>query len=128
MSNDRIRTTISITPEAHAVFKRMAEAANMSVSRAMGEWLSDTADAAEMIVLKMEEAKKAPMRVMRELQAMMAGISDEVASDIVKVRKSGSSAAGLVPASASRAFALKAPSSNTGLKSPPKIKSRGSKS
>ena len=71
---ERIRTTISLTPEAYEVFKRMAAATNMSVSRAMGDWLTDTADAAMMITTKMEEAKSAPVRVMRELQAMVAGI------------------------------------------------------
>lgn len=75
---DRIRTTISLTPEVYEIFKRMAEAANMSVSRTMGDWLTDTADAATMITTKMEEAKSAPVRVMRELQAMVAGMSKEV--------------------------------------------------
>lgn len=84
----RIRTTISITPESHAIFKRMAEAGNMSVSMAMGEWLTDTAEGAEMIVLKMEEAKKAPLRVMRELQSMIAGMSDGIEEGISTIRKS----------------------------------------
>jgi hypothetical protein len=120
---ERLRTTISITPEVHEVFKRMAEAGNMSVSRAMGEWLADTADAAELIVLKMEEAKKAPMRVMRELQAMVAGMSDQVDMDIEKVRKMtrGGIRVALPPAVDS----APAPSSNTGLKSPKNGKGRG---
>lgn len=124
----RIRTTISLTPEAHAIFKRMANAANMSTSRAMGEWLSDTSDAAEMIVLKMEDAKKAPMRVMREMQAMIAGMNDQVKADIVKVRRKGSGAAGLVHASQTLSSPLGAPSSNTGLKSPTASKTTGPKS
>lgn len=90
---NRVRTTISLTPEVHEVFKRMAEAGNMSISVAMGDWLADTVDAAELITVKMEEAKRAPMLVMKELQAVFAGASAHIAEGV-------------------------APSSNTGLKSP----------
>lgn len=120
---DRIRTTISLTPETLEIFKRMAEAGNMSVSRAMGEWLGDTADAAQMIVLKMEEAKKAPMRVMREMQSMIAGMSDQVDLDIGMIREK---AAGGVRAAGRRSpSSAPAPSSNTGLKSLEKGKKGG---
>jgi hypothetical protein len=108
---ERIRTTISLTPEALEVFKRMAEAGNMSVSRCMGEWLSDTADAAEMITLKMEEAKKAPMKVMREMRAMVAGLGASVLDAEEEVRQMRRAprvaSGGPIP-----------PSSNTGGKSP----------
>jgi hypothetical protein len=90
---ERIRTTISIPVEAHAVFVRMAAAANMSVSRTMGDWLTDTADAATLITSKMEDAKKAPMRVMRELRAMVAGMGEEVDSIMDEARKAGALAA-----------------------------------
>lgn len=124
--SERIRTTISIDPEVHEIFKRMAEAGNMSVSRAMGEWLADTADAAQLIVLKMEEAKKAPMRVMRELQAMVAGLQDGVNADVERVRQLSRGAERGAPARAAAAD-RPAPSSNTGLNTPPKAKSRGKK-
>ena len=74
----RIRTTISVSIETYEIFKRMAAAGNMSVSRCMGDWLTDTGEAAEMITVKMEEAKMAPMRVMREMKAMVAGMGGEV--------------------------------------------------
>lgn len=83
---ERIRTTISLSPEAYEIFKRMAAASNTSVSRAMGDWLTDTADAATMITLKMEEAKSAPVRVMREMQAMVAGMALEVGAIIEGAR------------------------------------------
>jgi hypothetical protein len=54
----RVRTTISLTPEAHAIFKRMADAANMSLARCMGDWLADTSEAALLITVKIEEARK----------------------------------------------------------------------
>jgi hypothetical protein len=123
MTKERIRTTISLTPETHEVFKRMAEAAGLSVSKCMGDWLEDTADAAQMVARKMEEARKAPMQVMRELKAMAMGMGEMVDSDMEKLRslKRHPPASGALGA----AVALKAPSSNTGLKSPKKTKSRG---
>lgn len=68
----------------------MADAGNMSVSRCMGDWLGDTLDAAEMITLKMEDAKRAPMRVIREMRAMVAGLAlavDDVDADARQVRR-----------------------------------------
>lgn len=114
---ERIRTTISLDPEALAVFKRMADAGNMSVSRCMGDWLTDTADAAQMITLKMEEAKVAPMRVLREMKALVKGMDDmvvEVESEVRQGRAEGRvSGTGRGPA------APNPPSSNTGVLVPP---------
>jgi hypothetical protein len=118
---DRIRTTISVEPETYEVFKRMAEAANMSVSRAMGDWLTDTADAAMMITAKMEEAKSAPVRVMRELQAMVAGMSKEVDEITEVVREKRREERGVRPRASGGvrpAPPALPPSSNTGGKSP----------
>jgi hypothetical protein len=111
--SERIRTTISLPPEALEIFKRMAEAGNMSVSRCMGDWLTDTADAAELITLKMEEAKRAPMMVMREMRAMVAGLNSSVIDTEEEVRQRRAARA---PAGAA---AQQPPSSNTGGKSPP---------
>ena len=117
MTTERIRTTISLDPEALEIFKRMAEAGNMSVSRCMGDWLTDTADAAQMITLKMEEAKVAPMRVLREMRALVAGMDGvvddaerEVRGRRAEGRASGTGRGGAVP---------NPPSSNTGVLVPP---------
>lgn len=117
MTTDRIRTTISLTPEALAVFKRMADAGNMSVSRCMGDWLTDTADAAQMITLKMEEAKVAPMRVLREMRAMVKGMDTMVMDVEAEVRQNRAEgrASGPVRGSA----VPRPPSSNTGVLVPP---------
>jgi hypothetical protein len=114
MTTERVRTTISLTPDALAVFKRMADAGNMSVSRCMGDWLVDTADAAEMLTLKMEEAKRAPLKVMREMRAMVAGMGlglDEMEVEVRERRQQ---------AERSRAATEpKPPSGNTGVLVPP---------
>lgn len=39
----------------------------------MGDWLADTAEGAQFVAMKMEEARKAPKTVMREFQAMARG-------------------------------------------------------
>lgn len=122
--SDRIRTTISLSPEALAIFKRMADAANMSVSRCMGDWLTDTAEAAEMITVKMEEAKRAPMRVVQEMRALVAGLADSVdeAGEIVS-RKRKEARAGAADDGPSEPPSTSAdaepPSSNTGVLVPP---------
>jgi hypothetical protein len=79
----------------------------------MGDWLTDTADAAELITLKMEEAKRAPMMVMREMRAMVAGLNSSVIETEEEVRQRRTARA---PAGAA---AQLPPSSNTGGKSPP---------
>lgn len=114
---ERTRTTISLDPEVLVIFKRMADAANMSVSRCMGDWLTDTADAAEMITLKMEEAKKAPLKVMREMRAMVAGMSKEVdaiADTVREARKQERDVRQAQPGVRSESAAVP-PSSNTGV-------------
>ena len=119
MTTERIRTTISLDPEVHEIFKRMAEAAGMSTSRMMGEWLGDTADAAQMIAQKMIEARKAPMTVMREMQAYAKGMNDEVDKTIEEIRQRAREGVRSAPPAASvESPRRKAPSSNTGLKSP----------
>jgi len=117
MTTKRVRTTISLTPEALEIFKRMADAGNMSVSRCMGDWLTDTAEAAEMITLKMEEARKAPMRVMREMRALvsgMTGIVDET-MDEVRARLALPPARSESEDGRERKPRLEPPSSNTGV-------------
>lgn len=126
MATDRIRTTISLDPEVHEIFKRMAEASGMSVSRAMGEWLADTAEGAELVVSKMVEARKAPMVVMREMHAMTKGLGVELEKQMQEMRQASRQGQRSAPGGARAAsIPSSAPSSNTGLNSPRKAKTRG---
>jgi hypothetical protein len=111
---DRIRTTISVAPEVHAIFVRMAEAAGISVSRCMGDWLADTAEGAQFVAHKMEEARKAPKLVMREMQAYAKGMVKEVDAITDQMRRQA------LASERAAAAGVPAPSSNTGLKSPRK--------
>jgi hypothetical protein len=86
--SDRIRLTISVEPEVHAIFSKMAEASGMSLGKCMGDWLADTAEGAQFVAMKMEEARKAPKTVMREFQAMARGLVEEVDAQVDKIWKS----------------------------------------
>ncbi len=86
-SPDNIRLTITVTPEVHATFKRMAETANMSISRAMGDWLGDTLDAAEVVVGMMEKARAAPKLAIREMHQFALGLSDETGEMLENIRR-----------------------------------------
>jgi len=124
MSTDRIRTTISLSPEVLEIFKRMADGSNTSVSRCMGDWLENTAEAAEMITLKVEEARRAPMRAVQEMLALVGGIpgtGDESGEYGVSKRRRGREGGAAAPPSgpAAARSALEPPSSNTGVLVPP---------
>ena len=88
-TENRVRLTISVTPEVHAAFVRLSGASNMSISRAMGEWLGDTLDAVEFTASKVEQARAAPKVVMRELHAYAMGLADETSSVLHSMRGKG---------------------------------------
>lgn len=117
---DRIRLTISVTPEVHAVFATMAEASGMSLGKCMGDWLADTAEGAQFVALKMQEARKAPKTVMREFQAMARGLVVEVDATVEAIRKKSLAEGRAAKAEPRRAAHGQAspPSSNTGGKVP----------
>lgn len=118
-TSERIRLTISVTPEVHQAFQRLATASGISLSRAMGEWLGDTLEAVEFTASKVEEARAAPKLVMRQMHAYALGLADETGTLLDRVRKGTASGAG------KRSAAPEAPvppSSNTGGKSPGKTR------
>lgn len=115
--SDRIRLTITVTPEVHEVFTRMAEASGMSLGRTMGEWLSDTVEGAQFVAQKMEDAKRQPAIVMRELQGMLTGTRAELDALAVQMRRERGGLTGTRAAGAARP-APSPPSSNTGGKVP----------
>ena len=81
-----IRTTVPVTVEVHQAFKRLADAQGISLGRAMSNWLTDTADTAEMVAAQMVKAKAEPVRVLRELQLMAEGSVDTAGSLIDRMR------------------------------------------
>lgn len=116
MTTERMRTTITVSPEVHEIFSRMAEAGGMSLARCIGDWLEDTSEGAALIAQKMQEARRAPRVVMREIHAMALGLVDEAAAAIEEVRRRSAAGAGGQPAAG--AGRRSPPVSNTGGKSP----------
>lgn len=84
--SNRIRLTISVSPEAHAVFQRMATATGQSLGMTMGEWLDDTAEGAMFIAQKMEAARESPKLVVKEMQAALLGMQDELTGLMTDLR------------------------------------------
>ena len=114
-----IRLTITVTPETHAVFKRLADAGNQSLSKAMGDWLGETSAAADFMASKMEQARAEPKRVMREMHAYALGLADETSDMLARVSKKGAGVPGGLGTDARQA--LRTPS-------PPRPVIRGGKS
>jgi hypothetical protein len=120
----RVRTTINVDREVYEIFVGMAASGNMSVGKCIGEWLADTAEGAQFVASKMVEARKAPMVVMREMQAMASGLQDNVADTIrgIQDRSKGSppqrQRGGAAGGRSRGAGGGVAPSGNTGLKVP----------
>ena len=118
---ERIRLSITVTPEVHAIFTRIAEAAGTSLGHAMGDWLEDTSDGAQFVAQKMVEARQAPKTVMREMQAFTKGLMAEV-DDLAGQMRRGEWPAEVGSAQPGRRLATaphpSPPSSNTGGKVP----------
>lgn len=110
-----IRLTISVTPEVHAAFTRLAKVTSSSLSKAMGDWLEDTVEGAQLMATKMEQFRAAPKQVMQEMHAMTLGLADEAASLVERMRDKGrADRAGLARDARSGGSARLSPSSNTG--------------
>jgi len=122
----RVRLTISVSPEVHDTFTRMAEAGGMSVSRAMGDWLADTLDAAQHVTTLMERARQAPRIVAREMHSYALGLADETAAVLEQIRE-GKRVAQSGARATGGAARSSPPSGNTGGKVPPESRRGGGK-
>ena len=110
-SPERIRLTISVTPEVHAAFQRMAAVSGMSIGRAMGDWMSDTLDGVQMVTTQLERARQAPRQVAAEMRQQLLG-SVDLMDEVLHTMRSGkapAAAAGGMPAGARPAAAAEPP-------------------
>lgn len=85
--SEPVRLSITVTPEVHSAFRRLADASGMSMGKAMGEWLGDTLEAVEFMAEKMEQARAAPRLVMQEMHAYALGLADETHQVLQQVKK-----------------------------------------
>lgn len=120
-----VRLTITVSPEVHETFSRMAKAGGMSISRCMGEWLGDTLDAATFTAQKMEEARAAPRLVAREMHSYALGLMDETKQLMDTIGKGGRTRPGQAQPGLDAPGLSSPPSCNTGGKVPQR-KGKGS--
>jgi hypothetical protein len=71
-----VRTTISVRPEVLEVFRRLCATSGLSLSKGIGDWLTDTVEAAEAMADLVEKARAQPNMVVRQLQGYALGMSD----------------------------------------------------
>ena len=86
-ADKRIRLTISVTPEVHEVFSRLAAGTSTSIGRTMGDWLGDTIDAATHTANLVEQARAAPRQVAMELHAYALGMQEETGALLATIRR-----------------------------------------
>ena len=85
-SPKRLRLTIAVSPEVHATFQRMADSTGISLGRAMGDWLEDTMEGAQLLTLQLEKARQAPKTAIKEMQAGLHGLQEEMAQLLDDIR------------------------------------------
>ena len=124
-TTDPVRLSITVTPEVHAAFRRLADASGMSMGKAMGEWLGDTLEAVEFMAEKMEQARAAPRLVMQEMHAYALGLADETKQVLANVKER--ERAGRASAARARTGGPHAPAAPTA-PTPPRPVIRGGKS
>lgn len=129
-TSDRIRLTISVTPEVHVAYTRLSKASGSSIGREMGDWLGSTLEAVELTASMIERARVAPQLALREINAHAEALQEVLKGDLADLFAEMGGGAG--SASAAALVAAKPvpspPSSNTGGKVPrenPKTTSRG---
>lgn len=113
----RVRLTISVSPEVHQTFTRMAQAGSMSVGRAMGDWLQDTMDAATHVTELLERARSAPRQITQEIHAYALGLADET-NQVLQTMQGKEGLARAARAASTVPSGLVPPSGNTGAKVP----------
>jgi hypothetical protein len=122
MTEERVRFTIAVDGDVHDAFAALAHSRGVSLSRCIGEWLRDTAESAQMVTMKINDARRSPA------EAMHVFLRDAIVPGMDDVRRKNPH---MFPPSARAEGARSAdagarpkvpPSSNTGGKSPGKTR------
>lgn len=129
---EKVRFTIAVDQDVYDAFAELAHTSGVSMSRCIGDWLRDTAEAAQMTTLKVRDARRSPQDA---LHAFLMSMTPEIerlmregprnawgtAARRARGGESGSEQAQPVAAARTPAPPIP-PSSNTGGKSPKKGK------
>lgn len=63
---ERTRFTIAVEPHVYEAFADLAHSSGVSLSRCIGDWLRDTAEAAQMTTVRVNEVRKSHQDIARE--------------------------------------------------------------
>jgi hypothetical protein len=124
-TSERVRFTIAVDPEVYDAFAELAHAGGVSLSRCIGDWLRDTAEAAQITTVKMNEVRRSPAEAFEIFirDGLMPGVQKRLADPEFRAYMAKVEQAGAVeraqPAAGRRPVP---PSSNTGGKSPGKTR------
>ena len=80
--SERIRLTISVTADTHDAFHHYAEAAGVSIGRAMGDWLGEQLSAVTFAALRFEEAREEAMEAPRSIARAVPGLAEAEAAAV----------------------------------------------
>ena len=69
---ERVRFTIAVDPDVYDAFSHLAHSSGVSMSRCIGDWLRDTAEAAQMTTIRVNEVRKSHQEVHRMYVDSMA--------------------------------------------------------
>ena len=116
-----IRLTITVSPEVHEAFQRMADASGMSLGRCMGEWMQDTLEGVQFVTAQLVKARERPRQVVKDMRQMALGsvdLADELLADLRAGKARLPAARGAPSGAPAAAAASPPPSCNTGGKFP----------
>ena len=64
-TTERVRFTIAVDADVYDAFAALAHSSGVSMSRCIGDWLRDTAEAAQMTTIRVNEVRKSHQEVHR---------------------------------------------------------------
>lgn len=127
----RVRFTIATDPEVYEAFADLAHSSGVSLSRCIGDWLRDTAEAAQITTIRLNEVRKSPQDALQVFlrDCIVPGMEEYrrnakhwVADEVGGRRYLGAGASSLLDRGAEVPAQPVPPSSNTGGKSPGKTR------
>lgn len=71
-TTERVRFTIAVDADVYDAFAELAHSSGVSMSRCIGDWLRDTAEAAQMTTIRVNEVRKSHQEIHREYLASTA--------------------------------------------------------
>ncbi len=80
---ERVRFTIAVDDDVYEAFVDLAHSSGVSLSRCIGDWLRDTAEAAQMTTIKVQQARRTPQ------EALEVFIRDGMVPEMLRLQSGG---------------------------------------